>query len=303
MKDQDNQAKDKKHIFWLRKYLDNSNVSQGFVRFFIGGVIFVLIVSIAIALYLSGFEPELATSVYILILVFFIFFYLFHFFAAIYLSNKNQPKKIIGRNGIQKNVILKESVMEWTIDDLFNSAGAWILFIVAIFLPVMLSFIPNVMLILPTEFVFKDTVLGTKFVGLQDSRVSDFKKAALIYYMCAYVITILIAVEASLLMNISDTGGVWIGMLLVSMIMDIISLYFLNNIGSPINWKIDNKEAFAIGGTMSFLLFMIIICFISSFATILFSRSSREMIIEALVRGDIEALVVEGAAERKGEDT
>lgn len=296
-KDQENKGTDSKSAWiWLKRRMHDSHTTHNFIRFFwIIVLSFVVIFCLLVLSYILWsiiklliIEDEnvkkgrLASQFYIIALSFMMLLYVIQTAGAIWFSAKKESNKIIEISGVYRNVEIKESVMRWTIRDFLSYGGPWILSIVAIFLPVMLSYIPHTMLIFPENVIRNSDI----------SVVTDFETSALIYYMCISIVAVLITVEASILLSLRDIGGIWMGMLLASIIMDIISLFFLNSIGSPFRWINFNLT---ISGTASYMSLLTLFCFISSFVTIIFARSSREMIFEALV--------VEKSSDRKDKDT
>ena len=295
MKDQDGKETDRKSFWiWLRRQMDDFHAPHDLMKFlWIILLPFIVIACISALLYLLFSVEEytekerLTSQFYIIILSFMILLYLIQVLVAIVFSFKEGSKKTIEIDRVHGDVEIRESVMYWTIRDFRSSGGPWILFIVAIFLPVMLSYIPHTMLILPENRIVE--------AGMTDVSVANFGTSALIYYICISIIAVLITVEASLLLSLRDIGGIWIAMLLASIIMDIISLFFLNSMGSPFEWITDKSYPAILGSTTLFMSLLAFICFISSFVIIIFARSSREMILEALV--------VEKSSDRKDEDT
>ena len=219
----------------------------------------------------SSDDVNLAPHLSVIMLSTIMLLYMIQILAAVWLSLKKQSQKIVDIHGTWAIVQVPESNFTWTIRDFRDSSGPWILLIVAIFLPTMLSFIPHTML------VFSDII---QVDGDSPLTETDLQIIGLIYYLCVSLIAVLITMEASFLMNLRDVGGIWTSMLLASMVIDIISLFFLHNIGSPLQWKGTGFEG---GATGVYIFFLIFFSFFSSFLTILFARASREMVFEALV--------------------
>ena len=223
------------------------------------------------------------TVTYMLIIV--IILYMTQAFTVTLMSLKRPKIGVVVVHGRSKEIPLTGiSILTWTISDTIRNGGPWVFLIVAIFLPVMLSFIPDAILISSRDTnvsIPEDPVPSGVFL----SEVK-FRIAGMMYYLCLSLIAVLITVEASILMNLKDTAGFWIGMVLVSTILDIASFLILYSMGDPLEkW---NGQGFEAAGAVYFLL-LAFFCTISSFLTIVFARASREMIFEVLVLERIES--------------
>ena len=239
----------------------------------------------------EGLE-QLVTATIGIILSIIIFLYVLQFFAVLSISIRQpQRTRVVEVHGKWRAVHLEESssVLRWTINDAIHNSGPWIFFIVAIFLPVMLSIIPDVFLVLENDEISEITedFFLTK---------AEFAVTSIMYYLCLSLIAILITIEASILMNFKYTAGVWIGMILASMILDITSFLILYSMGDPLEKWNKDEQIFVTTGPQLFV-FLAFFCTISSSFTIMIARASREMVFEALaIRG---AASGEGAASKK----
>lgn len=210
--------------------------------------------------------------------------YIIQALTAVWMSLKPQKIKVVEIHDRYKVILLNgSSILRWTIDDAIRNSGPWIFLIVAIFLPVMLALIPDVVLISSRD---PDIKIPTDESFLSEG---EFRITSIMYYLCLSLIAVLITLEASILMNLKDVAGIWIGMVLVTMILDIVSFLVLYGMEDPLGkWK---GLGFEVAGAQYFFL-LAYFCTISSFLTIMFARASREMVFETLV--------IEGAESGKG---
>ena len=205
------------------------------------------------------------TATYMLSIV--VTLYIIQTFAAIWMSLKPQKTRIVEVRGIWKEVYLERiSILGWTKDDAFRSSGPWIFLIVAIFLPVMVSIIPDVVSTLSSDATdrMKETTILTK---------TRFMITGITYYLCLSLIAVLITVEASILMSLKDTAEVWIGMVLVTIILDIASFLVLYGMEDPLEkW---NGQGFEATGPEYFLILSLFLYYIQFFNNIVRSSQSR----------------------------
>ena len=240
-----------------------------FILIFFSAIIIYMLINVIFGL---TFQGSINLKSHLSMVMFFgmITLYITQLFAATWLSLNKQSNQIVDVHGTWTMVQIPESTFSWTIRDFGSSSGPWILLIVAIFLPTMLSFIPHTM-----QIFLEVTETDSTNLTLHELQVTG-----IVYYFCVSLIAVLVTMEASVLMNLRDIGGIWTSMILASMVIDIIGLFFLHSIDSPLAWKGDGFES---GGTGIYMFLYIFFCFLSSFFTILFARANREMIFEALV--------------------
>ena len=240
------------------------------------GILFVLagLLLLRVKYIAEEIEPDLLATVIVTdMMSVVIILYVIQAFTAIAMSLKSQEKRVVEVHNEWKEVRLDgSSLFKWTIDDAFHNNGPWIFLIVAIFLPVVLSVIPDIISMFAND--------NFKISSGSFLTETKFKTTGIIYYLCLSLIAVFITIEASILMSLKDIAGVWIGMILAAMILDITSFLILYGMGDP-REEWDGKK-FEVSGA-EFIFVLAYVCTISSLLTIMFARASREMIFEALV--------------------